>query len=226
MKKHNPIHDLDREELREYAEFVLREQDTVDWNHINYQKEVECKPMSEIKGFKKFARPIPMTRDDGTTANYRSWIELFLFEFGVFKKANYEPFKLPYNRTLKYKVEGNVTSFCDKPRPSVYQPDTVSNRNPSVFFEIKGHLTTKDDDRGQKYLDIKKQYGVAFVFVLQQEGILLPWVKHKPYTMEDWCTDNGFAYTYYYDLKDYLQSDEYQDLLFSVDPDCIDNRIQ
>ena len=224
------IKSLSRLELLDYAEEVMIQQDKVDWNSINYQKEILLKKMGDIKEFRKFARPIPMPRD-GRIANYRSWIELYLFEFGALKKARYEPKRFDYFRSHQYRVVEDKISCLANSRKSHYSPDTMSNTNPRVCLEIKGHLTSKDCDRGQKYLDIKHQTDLEIIFVLQRQNILLPWTVINGdildnggtgddligKTMEEWCAENGFKYTYYYQLRDYLKSDEYQNLIAQVD---------
>lgn len=184
-------------------------------------------PMSDIPEFVKFARPIPMIRN-GRKANYRSWIELYLFEWGVLRNAEYEPQRISYERISKY--EQTTQGFVRKiqPRNSIYQPDTISKKNPNVFFEIKGHLTTKDDDRGEKYLSFCEQNpDKTIIFVLQQRNILLPWTITngeildqglsgdylEGESMEEWCNKHGFPFTYYFELDEYFQSHEYAEIV-------------
>ena len=121
---------------------------------------------------------------------YRSWLEFRLFADGPMKDVDYEPIKVAYEVIENRK----------------YTPDGVMG---NVWFEVKGRFRTRHEM--DKYIHVRRSNPMAvIVFVLHSVNVSLPGAqKRKDGTrrsMEDWLTENDFAYTYESKMQHFMDN--------------------
>jgi len=125
---------------------------------------------------------------------FRSWLEVkaYYWANNVIEAA-YEPKKYPYSIR----------------KEATYLPDLEIDHNGMTYWgEVKGRFKTMAE--ANKYLDIRKSHpDVIIFFILSKPGVSTPGaqVRKKCGTrrsMEEWCSSNGFEYTFADELEEYI----------------------
>tara|TARA_R110000751_G_scaffold100001_1_gene193586 strand:- start:818 stop:1363 length:546 start_codon:yes stop_codon:yes gene_type:complete len=121
---------------------------------------------------------------------YRSWLEFRLFADGPMKDVDYEPIKVDYE-VIEHRK---------------YTPDGVMG---NVWFEVKGRFRTRHEM--DKYIHVRKSNPMAvIIFVLHSANVALPGAQKRKdgsrRCMEDWLTENEFAYTYEHNMQFFMDN--------------------
>lgn len=195
LKQKDGYKQIDPALLKSLCAEIMDYQRSFPWNAYNSVK-VCGKDPEDVPGYQKH-RAMP-----SSPRPFASWLEFSVQYLGGL--SDHERESPDYY--IPYVIE------------HTYKPDNNSILNDRIIIETKGAIRSLEEAR--KYVAVSRQYDVHFVFVLQCRNIECPWQCEKKdgtkMMHEEWCTKNGFDYTYQGEEKDFLNSERFKVLVENV----------